>query len=76
MDNKNKNKNLLSKISIKHIHIALIVLGAIFAILPCFHTNIWFDESYSLSISKHSFGEYGQLEHMMYIQYYTIGCLK
>lgn len=57
MDNKSTKKNLLSKISIKHIHIALIVLGAIFAILPCFHTNIWFDESYSLSISKHSFGE-------------------
>ena len=48
MDNKNKKKNLLSKISIKHIHIALIVLGAIFAILPCFHTNIWFEDRKSV----------------------------
>lgn len=39
------------------LHIALIVLGAILILIPAFHTNIWFDESYSVGLVKHSFGE-------------------
>lgn len=41
----------------KYIHIGIIVLGIIFISLSAFHENIWFDESYSVSIAKHSFSE-------------------
>lgn len=39
------------------LHILLIILGAILILIPAFHTNIWFDESYSVGIVNHSFGE-------------------
>ena len=42
---------------IKYIHIIIIVIGAIFISLSIFHSNLWFDESYSVSIAKHSFSE-------------------
>lgn len=53
-------KKLLKKENIKKenvLHIALIVLGAILILIPAFHSNIWFDESYSVAIVNHSFGE-------------------
>ena len=46
---KSKKENLL--------HIALIILGAILLLIPAFHSNIWFDESYSVAIVNHSFSE-------------------
>ncbi len=48
----NKKENI-----IKYSHIAIIVLGAIFISLSVFHSNLWFDESYSVDIAKHSFSE-------------------
>ena len=42
---------------IKYLHIAIIIVGIIFIALNIFHSNLWFDESYSLAISKHSFSE-------------------
>lgn len=39
------------------LHIALITLGAILILIPAFHTNIWFDESYSVGLVNHSFTE-------------------
>lgn len=45
------------KLQKKHLHIAIIILGAIFLILPSFHTSLWFDESYSVAIAKHSFAD-------------------
>lgn len=39
------------------IHIAIIVIGAILLIIPAFHSNIWFDEAYSVGIVEHSFSE-------------------
>ncbi len=46
------------KLTKKHLHIALILLGMAFILLPAFHANIWFDESYSVAISNnHSFAE-------------------
>jgi len=39
------------------LHIAIIIIGIIFVSIPVFHSNIWFDESYSVSISNHSFTE-------------------
>ncbi len=38
-------------------HIVLIVLGIIFISLSAFHTSLWFDESYSVAMAKHSFSE-------------------
>ena len=40
---------------LKYVHIAIIVLGVLYILLPNFHTNLWFDESYSVAISKFSF---------------------
>ena len=42
---------------IKILHIAIIVLGIIFISIPVFHSNLWFDESYTVAISNHSFQE-------------------
>ena len=39
------------------LFIAIILLGTIFLLIPAFHENIWFDESYSVAIVNHSFGE-------------------
>ena len=41
----------------KNIHLAIIILGAIFISLLIFHQNMWFDESYSIAIARHSFSE-------------------
>ena len=42
---------------IKYLHIAIIIVGIIFIALNIFHSNLWFDESYSVAIAKHSFSE-------------------
>ena len=48
----------IKNIKLKHIHIMIIILGIIFIALAAFHTNLWFDESYSVAISNnHTFGE-------------------
>ena len=47
---KKKDKTLI-------LNIIIIILGTIFISLGAFHTNIWFDESYSVAISNHSFSE-------------------
>lgn len=39
------------------IHVAIIIIGAILLLIPAFHSNIWFDESYSVGIVEHSFSE-------------------
>lgn len=39
------------------IHISIIILGIIFILLSAFHSNIWFDESYSVAIAKHNFAD-------------------
>lgn len=49
------------RINLKYIHIAIIVLGTIFIALSIFHSNMWFDESYSVAIVKHSFKEIWQI---------------
>ena len=50
---KNKKDNIL--------HIVLIILGTILLLIPAFHSNIWFDESYSVALVNHSFGEIWQI---------------
>ncbi len=39
------------------LHILIIILGTILFLIPAFHTNIWFDESYSVGLMNHSFAE-------------------
>lgn len=39
------------------IHIAILIIGIIFLAIPIFHGNLWFDESYSVAISNHTFQE-------------------
>lgn len=45
----------LKKLNFNYLHIAVIVLGSIFIALSTFHSNLWFDESYSVGIANHSF---------------------
>lgn len=33
---------------INYIHKLIIIIGMVFILLPNFHTNLWFDESYSV----------------------------
>ena len=57
---KNNNQLILvkkKKDKILILNIIIIILGTIFISLGAFHTNIWFDESYSVAISNHSFSE-------------------
>lgn len=50
--------NKLKEINkLKVFHLTIIVIGSIFVALSIFHTNLWFDECYSLSIAEHSFSE-------------------
>ena len=39
----------------KKQHIILIILGTIYILLSAFHSNLWFDETYSTAIANHSF---------------------
>ncbi len=45
----------MKKINLKYIHILILIIGIIFISLSIFHTNMWFDESYSVAITRHSF---------------------
>lgn len=42
------------KSNLKKLHIAIIILGSIFILLSAFHTNIWFDETYSVGLANHN----------------------
>lgn len=52
-----KIKEKIKSITLKQWHIALIVIGIIFVSLGAFHSNLWFDESYSVGLARHTFGE-------------------
>lgn len=41
--------------NIKTWHIIVIILGAIFMLIGAFHSNIWFDEAYTVGLVRHSF---------------------
>ena len=45
----------------KKKHIVLIIIGIIFILLPAFHTNIWYDESYTIAMVRHSFSDIWQI---------------
>lgn len=52
-----KIKEKLKSITLNQWHIAVIVIGIIFVSLGSFHSNLWFDESYSVGLARHTFGE-------------------
>lgn len=39
----------------KKYHIILIIIGSIFILLGAFHTNLWFDETYSVALMNQNF---------------------
>ncbi|MCE5197034.1 MAG: glycosyltransferase family 39 protein, partial [Negativicutes bacterium] len=43
--------------STKKIHLLLIITGTLFISAGIFHTNLWFDETFSVSLASHSFRE-------------------
>ena len=43
------------KFNLKNIHIAIIITGIIFICIGVFHSNLWFDEAYSVGIANKSF---------------------
>ncbi len=45
----------------KSIHIIVIIIGIVLILLPIFHTNLWFDESYSVAMAKHPLKEIWQI---------------
>ena len=55
--NTGKMEKIQKNFKPKYIHIAVIILGIIFMSLSIFHTNMWFDESYTIGIVRHSFSE-------------------
>lgn len=41
----------------KRFHVMLLIVGLAFLLTGSFHGNVWFDESYSVSIANNSFAE-------------------
>lgn len=44
-----------NRISMKTLHVIIMILGTIFISLSIFHSNIWFDEAYSVGIANQNF---------------------
>ena len=41
----------------KRFHVMLLIVGLAFLLTGSFHGNVWFDESYSVSIANNSFAK-------------------
>lgn len=52
-----KLKTKLKNVKFNQWHIIIIIFGIIFISLGAFHTNIWFDESYSVGLARHTLSE-------------------
>ena len=57
MKNKIGKEKLTEVIEAKWFHIAIIVLASIFILIGAFHTEVWFDEAYTMALVRHDFGE-------------------
>lgn len=59
METKNKEEKCLIEKNnqIKKLHIAIIIIGIIFIFSSVFHSNVWFDEAYSVGMADHTFSE-------------------
>ena len=63
------------KISLKNVHLFIIFVGIIFVNLSIFHTNLWFDESYSVGMAGNSFRdiwEFGSHDVHPILYYYIL----
>ncbi len=45
----------MEKFKIKNIHLAIIIFGIIFNCIGIFHSNLWFDEAYSVGLASNTF---------------------
>lgn len=52
-----KIKEKIKNITIKQWHIAIIVIGILFVGAGAFHSNMWFDEAYSVGMARQSFAD-------------------
>ena len=50
-------RRLTAALSSSPFHVALLAVGAAFLLTDAFHGNVWFDESYSIGIARHSFAD-------------------
>ena len=41
----------------KWFHIVLIVIGTVFILLGAFHSEIWYDESYTMALIYHDYDD-------------------
>ena len=46
-----------NKIKMQKLHISIIIIGTIFIALGAFHSNIWFDEAYTVGMVERTFSE-------------------
>lgn len=54
---KTKERLFAGTVSSRKAHWVLLIIGTLFLLIGAFHQNIWFDESYSVGIARHSFAE-------------------
>lgn len=47
----------MKKFKLKNLHIAIIIVGIIFNCIGIFHSNLWFDEAYSVGLASKTFRE-------------------
>lgn len=47
----------MEQAKIKKLHIIIIVVGIVFNCVSIFHSNLWFDEAYSVGLVSKSFGD-------------------
>ena len=45
-------RKMKDNISLKTLHMIIMTIGTIFIFLSVFHTNIWFDEAYSVGMAN------------------------
>ena len=52
-----KETEMKNKTKMQKLHIAIIIIGTIFISLSAFHSNIWFDEAYSVGMAERTITE-------------------
>lgn len=55
--NEVKELKIKEQTTLTKLHVLIIIIGIIFNAIGIFHTNIWFDECYSVGMANHNFME-------------------
>ena len=50
----------------KWFHITLIILGSILILLGAFHTEVWYDEAYTMYLVRH---DYADIIHNSFVRF-------